>query len=378
MIARLFLFLLLARAATAGACRGVAHPCRDQDTARIALELGDTASLELGESSLRLDSRPDGIRLDGGRLSIRALQTGRIDLALRSFVGRRARFVRVDVFAPKDLALTVQIVGTRPTAWADSAGLRAVEQEMSRLFVGTGIHPRLLPSDPVRLPPSPTFWDPDGDGHLDLVRNDDSSSPAPALDSLVRWMERRRILFPRVVVLQVPVRVGWSLARDVSPSDSLIALSNGATLPWRDGRGSSFRYVLGSPSGQHVDTFEVTGYVGDRMRFRTMSPDGRFSHRHPAKNDLVLRPDREHPAFGVSASWREGAPPILILPDARRLEDPRRAARVIAHEVCQTLGLHDLDDKTNLMSGILRMDVESPTLRPEQAARLHESLKSHP
>lgn len=51
---------------------------------------------------------------------------------------------------------------------------------------------------------------------------------------------------------------------------------------------------------------------------------------------------------------------------------------MIAHEVAHTLGLVDLDDKTNLMSGILRMDVESPSLRPEQVARLHESLKSHP
>jgi hypothetical protein len=178
--------------------------------------------------------------------------------------------------------------------------------------------------------------------------------------------------------LQVPVRVGWSLARDVSPADTLIELSHRATLPWRDGRGSPFRYVLASPAGRHADTFEVTGYVEDRMRFRTASPDGRFAHRHPARTDLVLRPDREHPAFGVSTSWIEGSPPIVVLPDARRLQDARRAARVIAHEVAHALGLVDLDDKTNLMSGILRMDVDSPSLRPEQVARLHESLKSHP
>lgn len=378
MIAPLFLSLLLARAATAGACPGVARPCGDRDTTRIALELGDTASLEVGESSLRLDSRPDGIRLDGGRLWIRAVRAGRTDLALRSFVGRRARFVRVDAYPPRDLALILQVAGTRPAVWADSAGLRAVERELSRLFARTGIHPRLLASDPLRLPASPAFWDPDGDGNLDLVRNDDSAAPAPALDSLVRWLERRRIVFPRLVVLQVPVRVGWSLARDLSTSDSLVALSHGATLPWRDGRGSSFRYLLGSPSGERPDTFEVTGYVGERMRIRTTSPDGRLSHRHPAGTDLVLRPDREHPAFGVSPSWRDGAAPILVLPDSRKLEDARRAARVVAHEVCHTLGLRDLDDKTNLMSGILRMDVESPILRPEQAEKLHESLKSHP
>lgn len=378
MIAPLLLSLLAARPAVTGACRGASHPCSDQDTVRISLELGDTASMDLGESSLRLESRPDGIRLDGGRLSIRAVRVGRTDLALRSFVGRRARFVRVDAFAPKDLALTVQVAGTRPTAWADSAGLRAVEQELSRLFAGTGIHPRLLASDPLRLPASPAFWDPDGDGNLDLVRNDDSAAPAPALDSLVRWLGRRRIVFPRVVVLQVPVRVGWSLARDLSASDSLVSLSHGATLPWRDGRGSSFRYTLGSPSGERADTFEVTGYVGERMRIRTTSPDGRLSHRHPATTDLVLRPDRDHPAFGVSPSWRDGAAPILVLPDSRKLKDARRAARVVAHEICHTLGLGDLDDKTNLMSGILRMDVESPVLRPEQAAKLHESLKSHP
>lgn len=378
MTARWLRLVPLALAAVVGACPGGAVPCRDQDTARIALELGDSAAMDLGESSLRLVSRPDGIRLDGGRLSIQALRPGRMDLALRSFVGRRSRFVRVDVFAPKDLALTIQAVGAKPTAWTDPAGLRAVEQELSRLFRGTAIHPRLLASDPVRLPASPAFWDPDGDGHLDLVRNDDSSSPAPALDSLVRWMRGRGLRFPRVVVLQAPVRVGWSLARDVSPADSLIELSHGATLPWRDGRGSPFRYVVGSPSGRHTDTFEVTGYVGDRMRFRAMSPDGRFTHRHPARTDLVLRPEREPPAFGVSATWSQGAPPIVFLPDARKLEDPRRAARVIAREVAHTLGLGDLDDKTNLMSGILRMDVESPTLRPEQVARLHESLKSHP
>lgn len=377
MIAGSSLLIPLALAAAAAACRGPV-PCSDRDTTRIALELGDSASLDLGGSSLRLDPRPDGIRLDGGRLSIRAIRPGRMDLALRSFVGRRTRFVRVDVFAPKDLALTVQVVGVDPSAWTDAAGLGAVEQELSRLFRGTGIHPRLLAVDPVRLPASPSFWDPEGDGHLDLVRNDDSAAPAPALDSLARWMERRRLRFPRVVVLQVPVRVGWSLARDVSPADSLIELSHGTTLPWRDGRGAPFRYVVGSPAGRHADTFEVTGYVENRMRFRTMSPDGRFSHRHPARTDLVLRPDREHPAFGVSASWIEGSPPIVVLPDARRLHDARRAARVIAHEVAHTLGLVDLDDKTNLMSGILRMDVESPSLRPEQVARLHESLKSHP
>ena len=345
----------------------------EHDTTWLVLPEGDTASVEFLDRFVRLESPAPGVKMDGARLRIGPARPGRRDLGIGSFVGRRSHLVRIEVVASRSLDLLLQPVGVRPTSWTDSATLAMLNLEIARLFLGTGIHPRLWLASPVRIPPSPAFWDPEGDGHLDLMRNDDSLRPSPALDSLVRWLEARNLVFPRVVLFQAPVRVGWALETAVKAGDSLLLLANQTTLPWRDRRGSVIHYLLASPTGCRLDTFEVMGYVGNTQKIRTTGNGGKWRHPHDPRTDIVLRPDLDSPAFGLSPSWHLGAAPLILLPDARKLADALQAARVIAHEICHTLGLHHHDNSSNLMSPVLRMDIPNPVLTPQQVLKLRES-----
>lgn len=346
------------------------------DTIRIALPAGDSATLEFSEGFIRLETRTTGARMHGNRLEMGWPEPGRHDLSLRSFVGRRSRALRVDVVPRRRLDLALRPVGTHPAAWTDSVTMSRLGEEVDRLLAGTGVTVRLHEADPVRLPPAPGFWDPEGDGHLDLLRNDDSLRPAPALDSLVGWLGRRQVVFPNIAIFQSPVRVGWALDSKVAAGDSTLRLANETTFPWRDGRGGIMRYVLQSPAGGHPDTFQVVGYSGDTMKIRTTSPDGRCRYAHDPATDIVLRPGQDNPAFGLSPSWRKGAAPLIVVPDAKKLDNPRQAARVVVHEVCHVLGLHHREEKTNLMSPVLRMDVETPILLPDQILQFHSGMES--
>jgi len=344
------------------------------DTLEIVVPAGDTATIRLRESLVRLDVPRQWSTLRGGTLRIASAPLGSHALRIRSMVGRATKTVVVHVVPRARIDLQLVPLAVSPTPWTDSVNLGILRQELSKLMDGSGIDLRVAPGALVSLPPGPGSWDPAGSGHLDLLRNDDSLHPAPALDSLVGWMGRRDLVFPKVAIFQDPVRVGWGLGRSALAGDTLLLLANHTTFPWRDGRGAAIRYTLGSAGGERLDTFQVAGYRGDTLRIRSTAPDGRFRFAHDLKTDFVLRPDQASPPFGLSPSWRRGAAPLLILPDGRRLDDAKRAARVLAHEVCHTLGLHHRDEKTNLMCPILRMDVERQVLSPDQVLLLHGNL----
>jgi len=348
------------------------------DTLQIAFPAGDSATLEFKDGFRRLDARGNGARLTGRRLFVGSIGPGRRHLVLRNFLGFRSLVVRVDELPRRQLELVLRPVGIRPEIWTDSVSRAALAKEMNRLLLGTGIEIRITEGPSLKLPPSPAFWDPEGDGHLDLLRNDDSLRPAPALDSLVGWLGRRSVVFPNVVVFQSPVRVGWGLDSKVSPGDSTLVLANETTFPWRNGKMGIIRYVLQTPAGSSGDTFQVVGYDGNTMKIQTTSPDGKWQYTHSRDTDIVLRPDLDSPAFGLSPSWRHGAAPLIIVPDAHRLDNFCQSARVILHEVCHTLGLGHRDEKHNIMSPVLRMDVETPVLLPDQATTLHDRLAAQP
>lgn len=350
---------------------------RTGDTTFVAVPEGASAKVPLRGWFMAWKSVPSGVRLERNRLDVAPGEVGRRDIELRSFGWFRRHVVRLEVVPRRSLPLRLHPVGTSPVEWRDAAGLAAFETELTALFRGTGIRPSLAMGSSLALPPSPSFWDPDGDGHLDLVRNAGTRG-APELDSLDDWIARRKLSFPDVVLFQSPVRVGWSLARPLRRGDSLLELADQATLPWRDAKGSPVRYVVRSKKGTNPDTFVVEGYESDSMRIRTTGRGGRWSRDHAPETELVWRPDHDIPAFGMSSLARIDAPPILILPDAKRLEDPRRAARVLAREIGHRLGLADVDAPQNPMSAILRLDIRNPTWRPDQVLRLHESLKSYP
>ncbi len=346
------------------------------DTTRIVIPVDDSATLEFVDGFRRLASPVPGTRLDGNRLKMAWSVPGRHDLPFRSFVGKTAHLARIEVVEKQTLELLLRPIGDRPMIRLDSSRLTLVEKELSRLFSGSGIQPKLSRAEPIRLPSSPSFWDPEGAGFLDLYRNDDPLKPTPALDSLVRWMTVRKLAFPNIVLFVAPVRVGWSLQEPITLGDSLLRLSNESTFPWRDARGATIRYTVGTPKGERLDTFQVVGYNGNTMGIRTTTKDGKWRSSHFPKSDLVLRPDQTSPAFGLSPSWCKGVAPIIVLPDGRKLEDVKQAARVIAREICHTAGVQPVDEKTNLMSSILRMDVATPTLTPEQVLQLQAGLKA--
>ena len=347
------------------------------DTTFVVVPEGTSAKVPLGRWFAAWKSLPVGVRVVRNKMDIAPSPVGRRDLELRSYPWFDRHVVRIDVVPHRSLPLRLRPVGTSPVEWRDSATLGALETELVELFRGTGIHPTLAMGNPLTLPPSPSFWDPDGDGHLDLVRNAGSEG-APELDSLDDWIAGRKLSFPDIILLQSPVRVGWSLGCTLHRGDSLLELANQATLPWRDAKGIPVRYVVRSKKGANPDTFVVEGYESDSMRIRTTGRGGRWSRDHAPETELVWRPDHDIPAFGISSSRLSDAAPILVLPDAKRLEDPRRAARVLAREIGHRLGLDDVDAPQNPMSGILRLDIRNPTWLPEQVLKLHESLKSYP
>lgn len=349
---------------------------RRGDTTFVVVSEGDSAKVPLHRWLLAWKSVPAGVRVERVRLDIAPGPVGRRDVELRSLPWLRRHVVRIDAVPHRSLPVRLRPVGTAPVEWRDSASLAALRAELAELFRGTGIHPALAMGSPLALPPSPSFWDPDGDGHLDLVRN--AGTPGtPELDSLDGWIAGRKSSFPDMLLLQSPVRVGWSLGGPLRRGDSLLELANQATLPWRDAKGLPVRYVVRSKKGANPDTFVVEGYEGDSMRIRTTGRGGRWSRDHAPETELVWRPDHDIPAFGMSPRRAEAAP-ILVLPDAKRLEDPRRAARVIAREIGHRLGLADVDAAQNPMSALLRLDIRDPTWQPDQVLRLHESLKSYP
>lgn len=347
------------------------------DTTFAVVPEGVAARIPLPRWFVSFHRPPAGLRAAWNRVEVAASRPGRRELALRAVAGFRKHLVRIDVVPRRPLPLRLHPLGAKPVVWRDSALFAEVGAELGRLFEGTGIVPTLERGNPVALPPSPSFWDPDGDGHLDLVRNEGERG-TPELDSLDDWIAGRKLSFPDLLLLQTPVRVGWSLAAPLRRGDSLLELAGRATLPWRDSRGAPVRYVVRSKTGANPDTFVVDGYEGDTMRVRTTARGGRWSRDHDPLAELVWRPDHDIPGFGITSSRRPDAAPLLVLPDADALEDPHRAARVIAREIGHRAGLDDVDAAQNPMSAILRLDIRKPTWLPDQVLRLQESLKSYP
>ena len=353
---------------------------RHGDTTLAVVPQGDTAAIPLPRWFLGFRA-PSGLwSLKGRRLVVPPTAAGRQTIPLRSFLGLKTHVVRVETFERRELALLLHPVGPSPVTWKDSSALSILQTELTALFHGTGICPSLALARPRALPTNPAFWDLDGDGHLDLARNADSTRPWPELDSLSAWVARQNLSFPDLVLLQAPVRVGWALARPAKRGDSLLWLEGRNALPWRDARGQAVRYVAQTRRGQSSDTFAVAGYEGRAVRVRTTNRQGTWGRDHRPETDLVWRLGPENHAFGLSPSAATPLlpAPFLVLPDARRLEEPRRAARVIAREVGHRLGLPDVDDPRNPMSALLRLDIPAPAWTPEQVLRLHESLKSIP
>lgn len=347
------------------------------DTTFVVVPEGASAKIPLRRWFVAWKSVPSGVRLERNRLDVAPGHVGRRDIELRSMLWMRKHVVRLDVVPRRSVPVRLRPVGADPVEWRDSAALAKLESELIELFHGTGIQPTLAMGNPLSLPPSPSFWDPDGDGNLDLIRNAGDQG-TPELDSLEDWIASQKLSFPDVLLFQSAVRVGWSLAGPLRQGDSLLELANKSTLPWRDAKGVPVRYVVGSKKGVNPDTFVVEGYDSDSMRIRTTRPGGRWSRGHAPEKELVWRIDHDVPAFGMSSIRYADAAPILILPDAKRLADPRRAARVIAREIGHRLGLPDVDAPQNPMSAILRLDIRNPIWLPEQVLHLHESLKSYP
>jgi hypothetical protein len=245
-----------------------------------------------------------------------------------------------------------------------------VEKESARLLRPSGIVLKLRRGDPVRLP---RRWDLDGNGRLDLWRNDDVGRASPEENALLRALMERGVVFPQMVLFQDPVRIGWALEERLKAEDTVLRLRSSAILPWRDKAGKVVQYALEGADGERSETFSVGSYPSGGIRIQGIGVRGGLRHDHPA-SDLVVRLDGSHPAFGFTAS--DPASPSLLFVEPHGLGDPYWCARVLVRELGHALGLSDTSTPDNLMSAILHPELETPTLSVDQVLGLSRRLDS--
>lgn len=365
-----FASLLIALlAASAAGLRVVSSPGgvdASGDTLHLSLSPGDTAWLD-DPSGRTLAGRRGGIpgTFVDGRLRIAPDREGSWVFRVGPRF-RRSRVVRLDVLPSRTLRSGIVQAGGLPMEDAARARVRA---EVNRLLAPLRTSVDLPDEGVLALPGGARpWWDREGDGHLDLRRNMDSTRPHPELDSLARWVRDRGAVWPAVVVVSLPTRTGWELGRNLVPADTVLFLARGANLPWRDERGALRTYVVSGRKGERADTFQVLSYGDGAHRVRWVGPASRARSAHPAASDWVTLPGFDPGAYGFTPWWLPGAP-VLVFPAASGRLSERALARILAREIARGLGLEPDPDGRNLMCPMVRPDVSDPLLRPDQWRR---------
>jgi hypothetical protein len=241
---------------------------------------------------------------------------------------------------------------------------------MKRLFRPAGIDLGLAVGRPLVV--QPALWDLDRNGRLDLWRGSLRASPEES--ALRQVLRDSGMVFPQVALFQDSLRLGWPVQGPVRTGDTLLQLASSAVLPWRDRSGRTIRYSLEGPRGERRDPFAIADYPAAGFRIRASGPRGGWRHDHPS-GDLVLRPGVGVPAFG-STDGQDPSSASLVFLEAGAMGDALRCARVLAHELGHAMGLPDTSAPDNLMSAVMHMDVETPTLTREQAAAMVRRLDS--
>ena len=270
--------------------------------------------------------------------------------------------------AERVLSVLVRPVGKAPRSprWS----LPDVEAEMKRLFRPAGIDLGLAVGRPLVV--EPALWDLDRNGRLDLWRG--SLRVSPEESALRQVLRDSGMVFPQVALFQDSLRLGWPVQGPVRTGDTLLQLASSTLLPWRDRSGRTVRYSLEGPRGERRDPFTIADYPSAGFRIRASGPRGGWRHDHPS-GDLVLRPGVGVPAFG-STDGQDPTSASLVFLEAGAMGDALRCARVLAHELGHAMGLSDTSAPDNLMSAVMHMDVETPTLTREQAAAMVRRLDS--
>lgn len=366
-------FLLLAIATTlhAGGLRIVSTPGGEDwshDTLCLSLSPHDTAIVEASngrEIALRKGDLPGLV--SGARATIVPTATGRFDFTLSQgrLFGRSWR-VRLDVLPPRVVGVGLRHAGGLPL---DDSSLNELSREATRDLAPLRISVVFRDSGVLPIPGGRSpFWDKDGDGRFDLLRNMDTLAPDRELDTLTRWLQSRGALFPEVVVVGLPNRTGWILGRDLRKGDSALALARRANLPWRDAEGTLRTYVVSGRKGERADTFQVRSYKDGSHRLAVRGGKGaRFDH--PAGTDWVTLPGFDPGAFGFTPWWVREAP-ILAFPGQDGRIPSRSLARIASREIARALGLEDHPDGSNLMCPMVRPDLAVPVVTPAQWRRL--------
>lgn len=270
----------------------------------------------------------------------------------------------------RDLEVRTRTAGTvpGPVGWDQAL----VESELRRLLQPAGLRIRLKEDAPVRI--LPAAWDLDGNSKLDLWMDESPDQASPEEAALHAALRQSRLVFPTLILFQDPLRLGWPLRAAVRMGDSLLKLGSSRALAWRDASGRTERYAVEGPRGDQSDPFTVLGYPADAIRVRAHGPRGGWKHDHPA-SDVVVRLGTGVPAFG-STDRSDSTPSPLIFLEPGATGDPIRCARVLAHELGHALGLSDVAAPGNLMSALMRMEVETPELQPFQVLQLGSRLDS--
>lgn len=270
----------------------------------------------------------------------------------------------------RELVAVVRAVGADPRgpAWS----LPEVQAEAARLLRPAGIDLRLRVDAPLELDRG--AWDLDGNRRLDLWMDEGPLQASPEETALRHRLRDLGMVFPQIALFQDSVRLGWPIRSPVRAGDTLLRLASSSPLPWRDRSGRTVRYALEGPRGERGEAFSISDYLPAGLRVQADGVRGGWKRDHPA-SDLVVRPHGGVPPFGSTDRQDPSAPSIVFL-EPGAMGDALRCARVVVHELCHALGLSDVAAQDNLMSAVLHMDVETPSLTPEQAAIMVRRLDS--
>lgn len=340
---------------------------RQGDTLALSVPVGDSLVLE-HPAGKRLRSRGAALEGDlrGSRVVLAPKRPGSVLLEFGSLWGPSS-WVRLDALPRREVGLGILRAGGLPL---DPQALLRVGREVDRLLAPLAIR-ALLSEDGILDPPRgrKPFWDREGDGFLDLRRNMDSARPDGELDSLVRWAMGKGAAWPKVVVVGLPTRTGWTLARDHRRGDTLLVLDRKANLPWRDEAGTLRRYRVGGRRGERPDSFVVRSYAEGSHAIRLSDSTRGLRHPHPAATDWVTLPGFDPGPFAFTPWWLPGAPALVFPSQGGRLPE-RTFARLLAREIALGAGLEPDPDGRNLLCPIVRPDVADPVVLPRQWRRL--------